>query len=232
MVDREQLSKRLNEAYQLLLDKGGIHSKTDLAKAVNKDRAAISNALANKGRVMTEGLMNRVADAFPDILNREYLINGTGSIALPDKKSRPHIADMQAAAGFLDGISEPQYATNRELAQMVPDYDFTIRNKKRRHPLLPHRLRPILYTPEPHLRLRHSRRSPRKTTNPCRTRTTTPALTQSKVPRHHTPHRNPPGYRHRRRHPPFHNPSLPQLTTCRLNMKERYPPLTPNKKAT
>ncbi len=127
MVDREQLSKRLNEAYQLLLDKGCIHSKTDLAKAVNKDRAAISNALANKGRVMTEGLMNRVADAFPYILNREYLINGTGSIALPDKKSRPHIADMQTAAGFLDGISESQYATNRELAQMVPDYDFTIR---------------------------------------------------------------------------------------------------------
>lgn len=82
MIDREILSKRLEEAYRLLLYKGLIKNKTDLGKAIGRDHATISNALACRGGTMTKGLITRVADAFPDILNKEYLLTGEGSIEL------------------------------------------------------------------------------------------------------------------------------------------------------
>lgn len=122
----DSLLDRLNRAYQLLLDKGVIHNKTQFGEKIGKSRSQISDAFADRPKKLTEGLMTRIADAFPDVLNREYLLNGIGSPAAPDRSLRPHV-HADAAAGFLDGISNGD--PGLDMRPPIPpalDYDFTI----------------------------------------------------------------------------------------------------------
>lgn len=125
MIDREILLTRLINAYELLLKRGIVHSKSDLARRIGKDPKNITAAFSNTGRAMTLGLLERVADAFPDVLNRDYLLTGTGEVAAPDPNRRPHYR-AQAAAGFMDGLADGEAGDLRPLIPDVPDYDFTI----------------------------------------------------------------------------------------------------------
>lgn len=74
---------------------------------------------------MTLGLLERVADTFPDILNRDYLLTGQGDVAAPDRSMRPHF-EATARAGFMTGLSNPEAGSLRHRYDDIPDYDFTI----------------------------------------------------------------------------------------------------------
>lgn len=82
-------------------------------------------AFSNTGRVMTLGLLTRVADTFPDVLNRDYLLKGEGDVAAPDRTMRPHY-EATAAAGFMSGLADPESGTLRPRIPDMPAYDFTI----------------------------------------------------------------------------------------------------------
>lgn len=120
MIDRPLLSKRLQAALQYLRSKGVVHTVTELANSIGKSQGDVSNALACRGRVMTLGLLERVADAFPDILNRDYLLTGEGEVGLPDKTLKPHFP-ATVKAGLLSG----------DLTQVM-DYDITMEPPIRR----------------------------------------------------------------------------------------------------
>lgn len=125
MIDRALLSKRLNNAYDYLYRTGSVHNVAEFAKLLGKDRANVTNALACKGRVMTQKLLERVADTFPDVLNRDYLLKGEGDVAAPDRTMRPHY-EATAAAGFMSGLADPEPGTLRPRIPDMPSYDFTI----------------------------------------------------------------------------------------------------------
>ena len=125
MIDRALLSKRLNNAYDYLYRTGSVHNVAEFAKLLGKDRANVTNALACKGRVMTQKLLERVADTFPDVLNRDYLLKGEGDVAAPDRTMRPHY-EATAAAGFMSGLADPESGTLRPRIPDMPSYDFTI----------------------------------------------------------------------------------------------------------
>lgn len=125
MIDRPLLSKRLQSAYDYLRGNGVVHTITEFAEAIGKTQGDVSNALACRGRVMTIGLLTRVADAFPDVLNRDYLLTGEGEVAAPDKSLRPHF-EAKVSAGFMDGTSEGEAGVMRPPIPGMPDYDFTI----------------------------------------------------------------------------------------------------------
>ena len=74
---------------------------------------------------MTLGLLTRVADTFPDVLNRDYLLKGEGDVAAPDRTMRPHY-EATAAAGFMSGLADPEPGTLRPRIPDMPSYDFTI----------------------------------------------------------------------------------------------------------
>lgn len=82
-------------------------------------------AFSNTGRVMTLGLLTRVADTFPDVLNRDYLLKGEGDVAAPDRTMRPHY-EATAAAGFMSGLADPECGTLRPRIPDMPAYDFSI----------------------------------------------------------------------------------------------------------
>lgn len=74
---------------------------------------------------MTTGLLQRVADAFPDVLNRNYLLSGVGEVAAPDKSMRPHFS-AKARAGFMCMLSEGELGEWKKHFPGYRDYDFTI----------------------------------------------------------------------------------------------------------
>lgn len=126
MVDRSEFQIRLSKAYNLLLDSGLLHSKQQFADMVGVQRSAISNALSNNGRVLTLGLLKKVADAFPDVISREYMEHGVGEVA--KKQGVPHIPYEVSAGGV--GISLGAVSLNDcEMFAPITNlgrYDFTI----------------------------------------------------------------------------------------------------------
>lgn len=126
MIDRPLLANRLRESYNYLRSCGVVHTISEFAETVGKSQGDISNALAARGRVMTIGLLERVADTYPEYLSKEYLLKGIGDIKAFGKNRRPHI-EAKASAGFMDGLSEGDYGKDlRPLITEMPDYDFTI----------------------------------------------------------------------------------------------------------
>lgn len=111
MIDRKLLKVRLQNAYLYLKSKGLVHSKSDLARSIGMRINNLNDAFGLRGNYMNEALLQKVADAFPDILNRDYLLTGEGEVGLPDKNLRPHYP-ATVAAGVLSG----------DVAQVM-DYD-------------------------------------------------------------------------------------------------------------
>lgn len=117
--------ERLLKAFDYLKNKGIIHTQTQLAEKIGKAQSQVNSAFKNLPKRCTLGLMKAIGDAFPDILNRDYLLTGEGEVAAPDPNRRPHYQAC-AAAGFMDGLAEGEAGDLRPLIPDVPDYDFTI----------------------------------------------------------------------------------------------------------
>ncbi|MBQ2046105.1 MAG: S24 family peptidase [Muribaculaceae bacterium] len=126
MVDRSILQERLLKAYNLLLDRGLVHNKQQFADEIGVQRPALYNALNNNGRVLTKGFLTKVADAFPDVLNKDYLLEGIGEVE--KQNGKPHIP-FEASAG---GIATALGSVTLEECEKLPTisafahYDFTI----------------------------------------------------------------------------------------------------------
>lgn len=120
------LLKRLNNAYNLLLDNGLVHKKQDFAEFMDIAPANLSHAFKGNTRYLTQGLMKRIADAFPDVISREYMEHGIGEVA--KKQGVPHIPYEVSAGGV--GISLGAVSLNDcEMLARVSSfgsYDFTI----------------------------------------------------------------------------------------------------------
>lgn len=126
MVDRSILQERLLKAYNLLLDRGLLHNKQQFADEIGVQRPALYNALNNNGRVLTKGFLTKVADAFPDVLNKDYLLEGIGEVE--KQNGKPHIP-FEASAG---GVATALGSVTLEECEKLPTisafahYDFTI----------------------------------------------------------------------------------------------------------
>lgn len=120
------LLKRLNNAYNLLLDNGLVHKKQDFAEFMDIAPANLSHAFKGNTRYLTQGLMKRIADAFPDVISREYMEHGIGEVA--KKQGVPHIPYEVSAGGV--GISLGAVSLNDcEMFAPITNlgrYDFTI----------------------------------------------------------------------------------------------------------
>lgn len=123
----DSMIERLNKAYDLLLSKGLIHKQIDLIPIIGKSQTQISGAFNNHPKRLTKGFLKSMADAFPTVINKDYMLTGEGSIELDEKEYRPHLADVSVAAGFMSGIAEQAHEYEmRELMPEFSDYDFSI----------------------------------------------------------------------------------------------------------
>lgn len=121
----DTLHQRLLKAFDYLKDRGAIHTQTQFAELLGKTQQNVNAAFKDAPKRCTMGLMKTIADTFPDVLNRDYLLNGEGEVGVPDKSLRPHF-DAKACAGFMCGVSEPESGTMRPQFPGMREYDFTI----------------------------------------------------------------------------------------------------------
>lgn len=125
-MDKIQALKRFNDSVEYLKSKGRVHKQLDLAKAIGVSKSYMADALKDRGGKFSEGFLRRFGAAYSDYINTEWLINGTGQMAVPDRSLKPHF-DASASAGFMAGLSAPETGTDlRTLDQQADDYDFTI----------------------------------------------------------------------------------------------------------
>lgn len=124
-MSEPSLHQRLLTSYKYLYNNGFVHSQTEFAEMIGKQKTHVNAAFKNVPKRCTLGLMKAIADAFPDILNRDYLLTGEGEVAAPDKSLRPHF-EAKVSAGFMDGTSEGEAGVMRPPIPGMPDYDFTI----------------------------------------------------------------------------------------------------------
>lgn len=126
MVDRSVFQERLVNAYNFLLDNGLVHSKAQMATAMGIDRRYLASAFSNTGRTLTMGLLKKVADAYPDVLNREYLLDGVGSVEKVIGK--PHIPFEVSAGGVASALGSATISDCelRPTNPLFSSYDFTI----------------------------------------------------------------------------------------------------------
>lgn len=124
-MSETSLHQRLLTSYKYLYDNGFVHSQTEFAEMIGKQKTHVNAAFKNVPKRCTIGLMKSIADAFPDILNRNYLLAGEGEVVAPDKTMRPHF-EAKACAGFMYGVAEGEVGTMRPHIPGMRDYDFTI----------------------------------------------------------------------------------------------------------
>ena len=111
LLGMDSLHQRLENVLDYLYNKGVVRNKVQFGKRIGKSKSQVSDAFKDRPGYCTNGLMETIADAFPDILNRDYLLTGEGEVGLPDKNLRPHYP-ATVAAGVLSG----------DVAQVM-DYD-------------------------------------------------------------------------------------------------------------
>lgn len=124
-MSEPSLHQRLLTSYKYLYDNGFVHSQTEFAEMIGKQKTHVNAAFKNVPKRCTIGLMESIADAFPDILNRNYLLAGEGEVVAPDKTMRPHF-EAKACAGFMYGVAEGEVGTMHPHIYGMRDYDFTI----------------------------------------------------------------------------------------------------------
>lgn len=84
MIERQ---KRLIEVFEYLRAHCGIHTQIDFAKAINYGRSSMSSALNGDEKYLTDKLFQKICEYFPGMFNLEYLINGEGTLLMPEEEN-------------------------------------------------------------------------------------------------------------------------------------------------
>lgn len=129
MINRDELHKRLLEAFELLRSLGLIHTQSDLCEPMGMNPQNLNAAFQNRGRVLTSNKLGKLADSYPNVLNKEYMIKGIGQIRKANiRYQRPHIPLKVSAGGIgiaIGSMSESECDYYPIMANF-PDYDYTI----------------------------------------------------------------------------------------------------------
>lgn len=126
--DKEGAHRRLLEARELLMKKGLFHTDTEFALKIGERQGHLSSAINGDPKWIIPKIFNAIADAFPETVNREYLLEGTGTLQLPDPSMRPHLP-IDIAAGRTDTAISSALETEAEAVPPIPfvsPYDFTM----------------------------------------------------------------------------------------------------------
>lgn len=125
-MERDYVHRRLAQALDYLRDNGRALNQDEIATLIGSSRPNVCKAIKGDTRYLTEGFLRRFASAYSDYINAEWLIDGVGEMAVPGPQMRPHLADITAAAGFLDGVDAPDSIEMMDASSFIPEYDFTI----------------------------------------------------------------------------------------------------------
>ncbi len=125
--------ERLKEAYEYLKSIGEVHTQKELAQKMNTTPPNVSSAMKGEPRVLTDSFLERLNNAFDNLFNIDWLINGGGEMLANNENSedvyditkKPELTEnvimipvfnLDARGGFLsnDEVGTPEYITKYE----------------------------------------------------------------------------------------------------------------------
>lgn len=123
MIERQ---KRLKEVYDHLRKYFGVHTQTDFADAIKYSRPVISSALNGNEDYLTDKLFKNICEAYKDVFNIDYLLNGTGQLLTIQEE----VANEELEKQF---NPQPSYADEliASLKKQVKDKDDQLADKER-----------------------------------------------------------------------------------------------------
>lgn len=125
----DSLLERLQKSYDVLWARGVVHSYTEFASMIDKRFQHISAAFKGDPKRCTLGLMKKIAESFPDIIDKNYMLTGEGSVeAIDIKRTRPFV-DVPIRAGYPGGLAAAADIDTAKRMPLIPylaDYDITL----------------------------------------------------------------------------------------------------------
>ncbi|MCH5241764.1 MAG: hypothetical protein J1F67_04995 [Muribaculaceae bacterium] len=122
----DSLITRLDKTYRYLYGRFLVEDKKDFAKKIGVSASYLSDAFADRNRKLTINLLEKIADKFPTIINKEYMRTGEGSVEIDSRETRPHFSDLPAAAGFMAGTGQSPNGESREFFPLFGNYSYSV----------------------------------------------------------------------------------------------------------
>ena len=121
----ELKKERLHEVFEYLRRYKGIFYQKDLAAVLGIKRASLCLAMNGNEAYLTENLFRRICKAYPGVFDINYLLNGEGTLLLPqdvgieqkaiEKINEIDPKDLMAGVENLLQIAATQIKDNEEL---------------------------------------------------------------------------------------------------------------------
>jgi transcriptional regulator with XRE-family HTH domain len=114
MIGRQ---KRLHEVYEHLRKYQDIHTQTDLAESLGYSRVYISSAMNGNEKNLTDKLFRNICEAFPNMFNIDYLLNGNGSllISVNEKEQDKSVNIIDVYAKLISDVADIKHELLMEL---------------------------------------------------------------------------------------------------------------------
>lgn len=114
MIGRQ---KRLHEVYEHLRKYQDIHTQTDLAESLGYSRVYISSAMNGNEKNLTDKLFRNICEAFPNMFNIDYLLNGNGSLLISgnEKEQDKSVNIIDVYAKLISDVADIKHELLMEL---------------------------------------------------------------------------------------------------------------------
>lgn len=93
--------ERFRTAYDYLYESGKVHSITEFAKAIGAARTSVSKAYNGDLKYLKGAIMVKVAAAYSEIFNREWIVYGTGEMLTKPVENEKKDIDQNSVIQFL-----------------------------------------------------------------------------------------------------------------------------------
>lgn len=87
-VKRRTTKEKLNEVYNHLVQYYGVRTKQDMANRIKRGKSAFYSAINGSEKYMTEGLVDIICNAFPNVFNKDYLLCCGGDLLTEEEAVR------------------------------------------------------------------------------------------------------------------------------------------------
>ena len=107
-------NERLKAAYDYLYSIGKVHAITEFANVIGAARTSVSKAYNGDPNYVKGTILVKVAAAFPDVFNREWLVDGVGEM-LAEKEVKTKEGDKMDVTVTIQILSNTVNLLQNEL---------------------------------------------------------------------------------------------------------------------
>jgi predicted DNA-binding protein (UPF0251 family) len=122
MDAKQSNSDKVKEAYEVLYDKGLIHSKSDMAAKMGISRISVSLAVNGDEKYATDNFLRKIYETFPSVFNPNWIMGDSDDMLIeesPSKKKTPEQDLIALAASLIKEVEALRLSLSEEIKQTL-----------------------------------------------------------------------------------------------------------------